>query len=103
MKNFLELTETLAKMITDSENNRKKVGNFLRETNDLTDLQTDDDIRESKIINPIEPANLENLTIAGIDGGLVKKSFHGIDLMLLRAVGVIFRYKIGRASCRERV
>lgn len=98
MKNFVELTDALAKMITDSENNRKKVGNFLRETNELTELQTDSDIMESKIINPVEPANLENLTVAGIDGGLVKKSFHGIDLMLLRAIGVIFRYDQGNLN-----
>jgi len=34
--------------------------------------------------------------IAGIDGGIVKKSFHGIDLILLRAVGVVYFYHADR-------
>ncbi|HDR53107.1 MAG TPA: DNA double-strand break repair nuclease NurA [archaeon] len=32
---------------------------------------------------------------AGVDGGLLSRSFHGIDLIVTRAVGVIFDYKEG--------
>ena len=94
MNNF-QLVETLARMISDMENNRKKVGNFLKESNEFTELQTDEEITETKTIHPVEAADLGGLKIAGIDGGLVKKSFHGIDLMLLRAVGVIYDYTNG--------
>ena len=92
MNDFIQLTDTLAKVIVDTESNRKKVGNFIKESNELAELPANDEIKETKIIHSVEPANLENLKVAGIDGGLVKKSFHGIDLMLLRAVGVIFSY-----------
>jgi len=35
---------------------------------------------------------LDGIKIAGIDGGVVKKSLHGVDLRLSRAVGVVFSY-----------
>ena len=77
------------------ESDRKKVGNFLKDANQFSELTIDEDIRETKITHQVEPAELNGLKIAGIDGGLVKKSFHGIDLMLLRAVGVIYDYTDG--------
>jgi hypothetical protein len=82
MKEFIELAEEFAERIIEIENQRKKIGEFLREINLLSE----------KIIFPVEQTNLENLKIGGIDGGLVKKSFQGIDLMLLRAIAVIFSY-----------
>lgn len=36
--------------------------------------------------------------VAGVDGGLVKKSFHGFDLLLVRAAAVCFRYQKGRIA-----
>ena len=98
MNNFIRLTETLAKLISEMESNRKKVGNFLKETNEFTELPTDKEITETKIIHPVNAAELKGLKIAGIDGGLVKKSFHGIDLMLLRAVGVVYDYTNGNLN-----
>ncbi len=92
MKEFFELTEEFAKKIIEIENLRKKVGNFLRELSKAS-LSLDREILEEKIIIPIERGDLENLKIAGVDGGIVKHSLHGIDLMLLRAVGVIFYFK----------
>jgi len=96
--NNFQLVETLAKVISEMENNRKKVGNFLKETNELAELTVDNDITETKLLHAVEPSELDGLKIAGIDGGLVKKSFHGIDLMLLRAVGVIYDYTDGKLN-----
>src|SRR3989344_4273498 len=92
MKDFIEITENLAKIIGEMENQRKNVGNFLRESGSLTELELTDDILENKLIIQVPESNQENLKVAGVDGGLLKKSFHGIDLMLLKAVGVIFSY-----------
>lgn len=83
MKEFVELTEEFANHIVKIENQRKEISEFLRKTNSTS---------EEKIILPAGEIKLEGLRIAGVDGGLVKRSFHGIDLMLLRAVGVIFSY-----------
>jgi hypothetical protein len=92
MKSLIELTETLSNLISTIENQRKKAGNLLREFNQSNTLTPDNDILEEKIIIPVKPLEPDNLCVAGVDGGLVKKSFHGIDLMLLRAIGVIFSY-----------
>lgn len=93
MKDFIEITDNLAKIIGELENQRKNVGKFLRDANSLTNLSLTNEVLENKIIIPVEKIELTEIKIAGIDGGLVKKSFHGLDLILLRAVGVIFTYK----------
>lgn len=101
MKEFAELIDIIAKTIGEMENHRKNVGDFLRESNSFTNLTKTDEILEEKIIFPINPSNLHNLTVGGVDGGMVKKSFHGIDLMLLRAVAVIFFYNDNKLSTVE--
>lgn len=98
MKEFIELTDTLARFIGEMEIQRKKTGEYLRQLNSFANLTKDEEVFEKKIILPVQPIQLENMKIAGVDGGLVKKSFHGIDLMLLRAVGVIFSYDGNKLS-----
>ncbi len=101
MKDFIEITENLAKVVGEMENQRKNVGNFLRDTNSLTELELTDDILENKLIVQVPESNQENLKAAGVDGGLLKKSFHGIDLMLLKAVGVISSYNWDKLTNTE--
>lgn len=91
MKEFIELTDTLAKIISNIETQRKKIGQFLREINS-NEFTPGKELMENKILLPVRLTELNNMNIGGIDGGLVKKSFHGIDLMLIRTVGVIFSY-----------
>ncbi|MBI2084380.1 MAG: DNA double-strand break repair nuclease NurA [Candidatus Aenigmarchaeota archaeon] len=98
MKDFIQITENLAKIVGELENQRKQVGQFLKEVNSLTNLTLTNEILEDKIIIPVQKANLNNIKIAGIDGGLVKKSFHGLDVMLVRAIGVIFQYENNKLS-----
>lgn len=93
MKELIELTEEFSKRIIEIENQRKRLGDFLREVNSSTVLPLGREVFEEKIILPMGKSNLENLKVAGVDGGLVKHSLHGIDIMLLRAVGVLFYYK----------
>lgn len=101
MKEFIELTDTLAKFISNIENERKKLGMLLKEINSSCSLTLDNEILEEKIFTYVDPIKLENIKIAGVDGGLVKRSFHGIDLMLLRAIGVIFSYTENKLSSVE--
>lgn len=98
MKEFIELTNEFAKKIEEIENARKKVGEFLREVNGSTDLMLDREIFEKKIFFGNERADLGDMKIAGVDGGLVKHSLHGLDLLLLRAVGVVFYFEKNRLS-----
>jgi hypothetical protein len=95
MKELSELTEEFAKVISNLENQRKATGEFLKKMNSST-LALGDEILESKLIIPVRQPGLENLTIAGVDGGLVKHSLHGIDIMLIRSIAVLFIYKSGK-------
>lgn len=101
MKDFIAITENLAKIIGEVESQRKNIGNFLRDSNSLTELELTDEILENKLLTQVPESNQEFLKIAGVDGGLLKKSFHGIDLMLLKAVGVIFSYKWDKLTNTE--
>ncbi|MHA1905922.1 MAG: DNA double-strand break repair nuclease NurA [Candidatus Thorarchaeota archaeon] len=47
---------------------------------------------ESQFITQIEPARLDGLQIAGVDGGLIRKRFRSMDLLLTRAVAVVFQF-----------
>ncbi len=96
MKEFIESVEEFAKKIQEIENLRKKIGDFLREVNSSTTLSFDSEIFEGKIIIPVEKSKLENLKVAGVDGGIVRQSLHGLDIILLRAVGVLFKFSKGR-------
>ncbi len=47
---------------------------------------------ETQFISLITPTSLAGLTIAGVDGGLIKRSFKTMDLILTRGVSVIFHF-----------
>ncbi|MDI6806380.1 MAG: hypothetical protein QMD14_01020, partial [Candidatus Aenigmarchaeota archaeon] len=91
MKELIEFTNTLAKEVIKIENSRKNLGGFLRKINSGK-IPLDEDILEERIITTVERLELQKLKIAGVDGGLVKKSLHGVDIRLSRAIGVIFNY-----------
>jgi hypothetical protein len=97
MKELIELTEEFAKVISNLENQRKKTGEFLKDLNSST-LTLGDEIFENKLIIPVKQSTLENLAIAGVDGGLVKQSLHGIDIMLIRSIAALFIYKNSKLS-----
>ena len=92
MKELIEITEEFAKIISNLENQRKMTGKFLKDMNS-SDLNIGDEIFESKLIVPVKQSVLGNLTIVGTDGGLVKQSLHGIDIMLVRSMAVLFMYE----------
>lgn len=50
---------------------------------------------EEDLVQDIPPAALDEVTVAGVDGGVVRKEFHGIDIIMLRAVGAVFTYENG--------
>lgn len=98
MKDFLEMTDEIAKRISETENQRSKIGKFLREVNSATDLPFGAEIFEGKMFQKIKPVALDGLRVGGVDGGLVKQTLHGIDLILTRAVGVLFEFRGDKLS-----
>ncbi len=47
---------------------------------------------EGKLAVKLPPTDLGGLRICGIDGGLLKKSLRGIELVITRAIATIFEY-----------
>lgn len=81
MKDFIEATEQIARQVIAAEQKRKIIAEIIRNQN---------------LFSQISESELEKITIAGIDGGIIKKSLHGIDLLLLRTAGVIFHFENGK-------
>jgi hypothetical protein len=87
MKDFIEATELIAKIVIETEKKRKDIAEIMR--------------KNQSIFSQVLENNLENPTVAGIDGGIIKKSLHGIDLLLIRTAGVIFHFENGKLKKTE--
>jgi hypothetical protein len=98
-KNFRldEAVDSIATEIKKLEEDRAKLGENLRKVKDGPSLSVlspriANDILEDRFSFEVKPTNLAGLRVAGIDGGIVARSYQGIDLMLTRAVAAIFTY-----------
>ncbi len=49
-----------------------------------------------RLAKPIKPVELDNIKICGVDGGFLKKEYHGMGLILRRAAAVNFSYEKGK-------
>jgi ribosomal protein S13 len=83
MEHFFKLMENFVKQIKEMENQRMKLAEVLKKV-------------ESRMIYKVEKDELKEIRVAGVDGGMAKESFHGIDLILLKAVAVVFDFKEGK-------
>ncbi|MEK6807966.1 MAG: DNA double-strand break repair nuclease NurA, partial [Nanoarchaeota archaeon] len=54
------------------------------------------EINEAVLKHGIIANNLDNIKICGVDGGLLKKEYHGAGIIIRRAVAVCFEYKNGK-------
>lgn len=90
MEEILSELDSIAEQIEGLENKRKKLGNFLNEIKEVE--IKDDEILEDRLSIPVEPGDLEGKKIGGVDGGLVKRAYHAVDLVLTKAVAAIFDY-----------
>lgn len=50
------------------------------------------DIIDSNFTTRLEPTSLSGLKIAGVDGGLVRRRFRSMDLVLTRGIAVLFEF-----------
>ncbi|MEM5766163.1 MAG: DNA double-strand break repair nuclease NurA [Candidatus Aenigmatarchaeota archaeon] len=85
MEKFFQLMENFIKQIREMENHRIKLADVLRKLG-----------HEREIIFKVKANDLRKIKIAGIDGGMAKESFHGVDLILLKAIGVVFDFENGK-------
>ncbi len=88
----------IADKIRDQGQKRRLLAKVLRKVkNDIrapVDQNNCDSI-ESELVHPIEQIPLEDLDVCGVDGGVLSKPLHGLDLILVRAVAAIFSYEEG--------
>jgi hypothetical protein len=71
--------------------NQKNAQNLKSKFEDVTEIETDATVKEdflSKEIKPVEPE-----TVAGIDGGLLKKRYSSGDIVCVRAVAAVFKFE----------
>jgi len=98
MQAFQKRLDEIVNKISFLESRRIKIGKFLREINDSFKMGPNEEVLDDKIINVVLGHTFEKINVLGVDGGIVKHSYHGLDLMLMRSVGVIFRYSDGKLN-----
>lgn len=95
------LETTVQKIAQNIINFEKRLATFstylrkLVEQYDLSKIQAGEsgEIAGGKLTEKVEPAPFQDLTVAGVDGGMVQKTYHDLDLILTRAIAAIFRYQ----------
>ncbi len=50
---------------------------------------------EDTLLHGVSPAELEAVSVVGIDGGLARQELHGVDMLFVRAVAAMFTYRGG--------
>ncbi len=88
---------TIAEKIRTQGEKRKKLARLLKNVRKDIEIQKEEKSGpvESQLVYPVEKESLKDLKIAGVDGGVLSKPLHGLDLILVRAVVSIFQYENG--------
>ena len=92
-----EVLDKLAAEIQSLEEKRTAFASVLRMIRLQLDLRLDlplaqDYLIDQSLATPVEPTELGGLRVCGVDGGLLKKSLRGFDLVITRASSTIFEY-----------
>jgi hypothetical protein len=58
-------------------------------------------VAEPPLVSQVERDSLADITVTGVDGGLLEQQLHGIDLILVRAIAVMFHYLDARLELAE--
>ena len=95
MHELLDQLGGIADRIKGVEENREKLGKFLREVKDTVELCGKGNM-EACMIRQVAASPLDDVRIAAVDGGLSRHEYHGMDIILTRAVAVVFYYRNGR-------
>jgi hypothetical protein len=90
MEDFLKVVESLVREIKISEEKRRKLAEIIRNSKVCSS-----EFLERELIKKVEREE-SNFVVAGVDSGLLQKSLHGIDLILIKVVGVVFYFENGK-------
>ncbi len=96
-KNLDKMLSLLVEEIERVERTKQKFGSVMQEIKHKIDLGKYPafvaNCIETNFTTKISPTRLDGLKIAGIDGGLIRKRFKSMDLVLTRGVAVIFQFQ----------
>ncbi len=95
MEEIFSKLDEISEKIKNLEDNRKKLANFLKEIKEVN-FEKDSRIMEDKLSVKVKEIDLEKARFIGVDGGLSKRNYHSLDMILTRAVGAVFDYKKGK-------
>jgi hypothetical protein len=90
MHELVERIESVVGKIRGLEGDREKLALFLRKAREK--IIFSGDVLEREMIHQVGKIDLDGKTVVGVDGGLSQHAYHGVDLILTRAVAAIFRY-----------
>ena len=96
MQDFQRKLNEIVEKINFIESRRIKFAKFLRKINDDFKIGPNKEISDVQIINKVDKEFPKKVSVLGVDGGIVKHSYHGLDLILMRATGVNFIYNQGK-------
>jgi hypothetical protein len=92
-----EEIQKIAEQIKALEEKRNAFASILRATRHSLNLQDNLPLAEKYLVDDqlarqVKPTDLKGLRVGGIDGGLLKKTLRGIELVITRACATIFEY-----------
>lgn len=94
--NLDSMLAILVEEIERVEDTRKRFGSVLSRIKGELDLgrypALAADAVETQFSKMIDPTDLSGLRIAGVDGGLIRRRFRSIDLILTRGIAVVFQF-----------
>ncbi|KXB02275.1 hypothetical protein AKJ44_00970 [candidate division MSBL1 archaeon SCGC-AAA261F17] len=86
----------IAEKIKSQGKKRRALAKILRRVKDELELPIDEEnqeVTETKLVTRTGLDPLNDDTIAGVDGGVLARPLHGLDLILVRAIATIFHYE----------
>ncbi|MDI6883676.1 MAG: DNA double-strand break repair nuclease NurA [Hadesarchaea archaeon] len=83
---------SIAERIREQQGRRQKVAEALAGLRGVA-MDGVEGVVEPSLINQVEMDPLVDLTVGGVDGGLLEQQLHGLDLILVRALAAIFHYR----------
>ncbi|GEM_PF-196985 len=92
---FHQLISETVESIQANEKNRVRLASELAFLRDCTlELGSSLEVREPCFVSSYIPS-VQNESVVGVDSGFVVKSLHSVDIVLVRAMGVLFSFQEG--------
>ncbi len=93
--------EEVVDRIRELETLRRDTAEFLND--EEIDSLVSGVMAEKEFIKDVGSIELDSFRVSGVDGGLIKKEYAGIDVVLSRAVAALFEFEDGKLENTENI